>query len=216
MNIIHNNQPFFHISLENIFSEKEWSDIYQELILLKPHFKTPEHTESATHNKKFLKKNKGIFLLETKNIEESKIIPIVDNKIKDIKKSQWKVKALQRLFNCLMWGSDLINYYENNDYYMPHVDVGVFTLILWMWDKNLNFTGGDLYFPEHDYLHNCKNNHGIIFFSKELHGATTFKTNVLDDGRYSIVTFSSLPEGEVTGEKKYRENNLSSSKIHYQ
>jgi len=213
MKIIHNNQPFFYISLENIFSKEEWDNVYGELILLKPEFKTPEHTRSAMSSTKILKKNKGIFLLEQLQEEKSKIILCINNTLKEIKKNKWDRLVFKRIFDSAMWGSELINYYENDDYYMPHVDSGIFTLIIWIWNKNLNFEGGDLYFPEYDYLHKCKNNHGILFFSKELHGATTFKTNEKDNGRYSIVSFSQISEDD---DRKFRQPSTESSILKYQ
>jgi hypothetical protein len=213
MKIIHKDQPFFYISLENIFSKKEWDDVYEELILLKPEFKTPEHTGSASLPTKSLKKNKGIFLGEQLQEEKSKIILCINNILKEIKKNKWDRLVFKRIFDSVMWGGELINYYENDDYYMPHVDNGMFTLIIWIWDKNLNFEGGDLYFPEYDYLHKCKNNHGILFLSKEIHGATTFKTNEKDNGRYSIVSFSRIGENN---DKKFRQPPTESSSLKYQ
>ena len=112
-----------------------------------------------------------------------------------------------------MWGSKLINCYKKNDYYKPHVDYGIFSLIFFLWDNTSNFEGGDLFFPEYDYLHKCNNNCGILFFSKELHGVTPIIVNEEKSTRYSIVTFSNIKEENTTSKKR---NIINSNSILYQ
>ena len=81
-----------------------------------------------------------------------------------------------------------------------------------MWDDTSNFEGGDLYFPEYDYLHKCKSNHGMLFFSKELHGVTPIIVNDEKSTRYSIVTFSIMNEENITSKKR----NIIENSILYQ
>ncbi len=214
MKIIHNNNPFFNISLENIFSAEELKIIFKEINELKKHFKDPNFTASATKNSEILKKNTGIFLVESETYENLQIIKIIDKCIKKIStNSNWKNIAFKRLFNSLMWGGELVNCYKKNDYYKPHTDNGIFSLIFFLWDNTSNFEGGDLYFLEHDYLHKCKSNHGILFFSKEMHGVTPIITNDEKSNRYSIVTFSHIKEENTTSKKR---NIINSNSILYQ
>lgn len=203
MKILHNDNPFFNISLENVFSAEELKIIFKEINELKEKFKDPNSTRSATIHSEILKKNTGMFLVEYKNYENLKTIKIIDKSIKKIStNSNWENLAFKRIFNSLMWGSELINCYKKNDYYKPHVDDGIFSIIFFLWDNTSNFEGGDLYFPEHDYLHKCKSNHGILFFSKEMHGVTPIITNDEESNRYSIVTFSDVKDKENTTLKK--------------
>ena len=196
MKITHKTNPFYHISLENIFTENDLFDIKAKLDRLKFQFKSGEYTGSSIEiNGKIKKKNKGLFLLDCKNnsIINDFITNKIDNIIINVKTSRWKNFCFNRIYNKLEWGGDLIQYYGSDDYYEPHVDNGIFTMILWFYDDEKIISGGDLYFPEYDYLHQCKNNNGIIFFSNELHGVTTLKSKE-SFGRYSITTFSSFPE----------------------
>jgi hypothetical protein len=192
--IEHKELPFYHIELKNIFFESELSEIKQEIVSLKKDFKSPEDTGSAFTEKELLKKNKGIFL---NNLSKNSdfFVEKINNTLKVVvKKSNWKNSCFKRIFDNLEWYGDLIQHYENLDYYKPHYDYGIFTLVIWIYDGGKNISGGDLYFPEYDYLHNCKDNSGLIFFSKELHGVTTLKSND-NFNRYSITTFSSyIPE----------------------
>jgi hypothetical protein len=190
MKITHNDDPFFYISIENIFCEDELKIIFEEIAEIKKYFKNPEFTGSADSHFEILKKNTGMFLVEYKNYDNLKIIEIIDKLLKKLNNDNWKNTAFKRMFKSLMWGGELINEYKNNDYYKPHIDTGIFSLVIFLWDNDSNFEGGDLFFPEYDYLYKCKNNHGILFFSKELHGVTTIKSKNNLTNRYSIVSFT--------------------------
>jgi predicted 2-oxoglutarate/Fe(II)-dependent dioxygenase YbiX len=214
MKIIYNDNPFFHIYLENVFSTEELKIIFKEINELKKHFKDSEFTGSASFNFEILKKNTGMFLAEYKDYENLKTIKIIDKCIKKIStNNNWKNLAFKRLFNSLMWGGELANCYKKNDYYKPHADYGIFSLIFFLWENTSNFEGGDLFFPEYDYLHKCNSNCGILFFSKELHGVTPIIVNEEKSTRYSIVTFSTIKEENLTLKKR---NIINSNSILYQ
>jgi hypothetical protein len=214
MKIIYNDNPFFNISLENIFSAEELKIIFKEINELKKYFKDPNFTVSASTHLQVLKKNTGIFLVESEIYKNLKMIKIIDKYIKKISNNNsWKNIAFKRLFNSLMWGSELVNCYKKNDYYKPHVDYGIFSLIFFLWDNTSNFEGGDLFFPEYDYLHKCNSNCGILFFSKELHGVTPIIVNDENSTRYSIVTFSTTKKENITPKKR---NIINFNSISYQ
>ena len=80
----------------------------------------------------------------------------------------WKNQAFHRLYEEAIWTGFLLNHYERDDYYLPHTDDGLFTFITFLFDDCDNRVGGDLYFPEYDYLHECKNNQSILFLSNEV------------------------------------------------
>jgi hypothetical protein len=215
MKIIYNDNPFFHISLESIFPKDNLKIIFEEISELEKYFKNPEFTGSATSHIEVLKKNTGIFLVEYKNYENLKIIEFIDKILKKLNNNNWKNNTLKRMFKSLMWGSELINQYKNNDYYKPHTDSGIFSLVIFLWDNNSNFEGGDLFFPEYDYLHKCKNNHGILFFSKELHGVTPIISKEELSKRYSIVSFSQMDDNSSPN-KKINRNVGKTSLLSYQ
>ena len=74
MKILHNNDPFFHISLENIFSEDRLKIIFKEINELKNNFENPESTGSSTYNFEVLKKNTGMFLVKSENYENLAVL----------------------------------------------------------------------------------------------------------------------------------------------
>lgn len=190
MIINHYKEPFFHIVVNNVFSESVLTVIHEDINLLKSELKSEEHTSSATDDKgNYLKKTKGIFLYESENFEKLKIMDYVGDILKAISKSNWNNKSFHRMFKRSFWGSELLSRYTHGDYYTPHVDDGIFTMVTYFYDNYENITGGDLYFPEHDHLHKCKDNQSILFFSKEVHGVTPVKTD-LKSNRYSITSFT--------------------------
>jgi hypothetical protein len=216
MKIIHNNTPFFHITLKDVFSSEELKIIFKEIIELKQYFKSPNLTGSASRGNNYhhevLKKNTGTFLLKTneETYKNLKVINIIDDRIKEIGlNNNWNNFAFKRLFDSLIWGSELINCYKKNDYYRPHFDYGIFTLIFFLWEDNSTFNGGDLFFPEYDYLYECNSNHGILFFSKELHEVTPLISKDESVTRYSIATFSIQEENN----KDNPERNINKSNL---
>jgi hypothetical protein len=199
MNIIHKTNPFYHILLKDIFFEGDLLKIKEKLISLKGNFQSEEHTGSAKIKEKFLKKNKGMFL---KSTELEFFTNKIDSLLKQVKINEdWDNFCFKRIFNNLRWGSELVQYYQNNNYYLPHIDEGVFTMIFWIYEDQSKTKGGNLYFPEYDYLLNCKTNEGIIFFSKELHEVTKIESKK-NFGRYSITSFSEEQSG------KFEKNNF--------
>lgn len=217
MIIRNKNEPFFHIVIDEIFSDSILPTIYEEINSLKNELKSGDMTKAALDSfGNSLKKNKGIFLVESKNYKNSKVISSIDASIKKISKCKnWENKTFCRMYNSVMWGGELLNCYDSSDYYMPHTDSGLFTMITFLYENHENgdLQGGDLYFPEYDYLHKCNNNQAIIFFSKELHGVTTFTSNK-NCKRYSIVTFSQLCDFSDKNQKMKKINNKNN--INYQ
>lgn len=187
MKIHHMKDPFFHIIVEEAFSDLD--SIFDELDSLKDSLLSPEHTGgSKSESGEIEKKNKGLFLDGCQNYQKSKIVSGTNKLLTEIINSKkWENHVFHRMFGCTSWTGYLVSHYECGDYYLPHYDDGLFTLITFIFDDYENRIGGDLYFPEHDYLHKCKNNQSILFLSKEMHQVTTFESK---SNRYSISTFS--------------------------
>lgn len=183
-------EPFFHIIVDDTFSDLNL--IFGEINLLKDKFLSPEQSGGATfEDGEHKKKNKGLFLDGCENYRSLKIVSEINKILMRIRNSEkWKNhRTLHRFYQYTGWTGYLLSHYECGDYYKPHYDDGLFTLITFLFDDHENRIGGDLYFPEYDYLHECKNNQSILFLSKEIHQVTTFKSK---NNRYSISTFSTL------------------------
>jgi|ETNvirnome_6_100_1030635.scaffolds.fasta_scaffold02044_14 hypothetical protein len=200
MKVIHHNEPFLHVTLEDVFSSRELEIVHEEIKGLKQYFGNPDVTGTAlSQDDEPLKKGDGIFLLQLDY--ESKITKFINKRIKQIGKSEWKNPTFRRVFHSLVWGNELLNCYKGNDYYKPHFDHGVLTLVFFLWEDTSTFDGGDLYFPEYDYIHKCNNNHAILSNSKEIHGVTPLVTKDETSTRYSIVTFSVQNETQSLHDK---------------
>ena len=180
-------EPFFHLVVEESFSDSD--SFFDEFDMLRERLQTAEQTGSDRHasgNSK--KRGRGLFLGE--EYQSLKMVSNLRELILNIGHSkEWKNDAFYRMYQETGWTSFLLNHYNRGDYYKPHWDDGLFTLITFFFDDYKNRIGGDLYFPEYNYLHKCKNNQSILFFSKELHQVTTFES---DSNRCSISAFSSL------------------------
>ena len=90
--------------------------------------------------------------------------------------------------------STLISYYENEDYYSPHRDHGLITVLSWLYQEPKRFSGGDLTI-EDEVTIECKHNRLAIFPSLLYHGVSSvslseeYKNQYL--GRYTIAQFIS-------------------------
>jgi hypothetical protein len=66
----------------------------------------------------------------------------------------------------------LINYYDNNQTYKAHTDITVFTAITMFYKEPVQFTGGDLEFPEFDLRVEKRNNRMVMFPGSLQHAVT--------------------------------------------
>jgi hypothetical protein len=88
----------------------------------------------------------------------------------------------------------LVSYYDGNDYYKPHHDIFMWTVLIWFYKKPKAYTGGDLIFPEYsNFRVEALHNRMVAFPSYYLHGVETI--NLPEDkrnkglGRYTITHF---------------------------
>jgi len=185
-----------HIQLKNVFDQKTLDEVYLELDYLSKFFRSEEQTGPATaDNGKILKKNKGIFLNEVYTSPKYSAISnfLIQNIFCiDLDKNcnlHWKPDWLHRLWNNCSTCTSLVSYYENADYYEPHVDEAMFTGLIWIWKEPKQFNGGDLLLVDNKNLIKCENNSGIIFLSKEKHAVTPISLKNPGYGRFCISVF---------------------------
>lgn len=126
--------------LEEIMTELKW--------LTKPSvMRPPEHLSSASDGKTLLTSKKGVFL-ETifANWEHSSLIkyPIENFKNQEVVNKLLDYNSLFRiLFHCES-RTHLLSYYENSDFYRPHIDNTVFTILNYFFTEPKQFSGGDI------------------------------------------------------------------------
>ena len=86
-----------------------------------------------------------------------------------------------------------INYYESGDYYKPHIDAFMMTIICWFYRTPKSYTGGDFTFTDRNTVLECAHNRMVIFPSYYEHAIDTI--NMKDEnlemgwGRYAIQNF---------------------------
>lgn len=171
MNVNYFDVGFPYIEIENIYNDEELSLIWEELNFLcySNKLKDPKDTGSALQysekgKKIILKKNKAILLEEIyKNREISNLLTvnrkIFTHLIKIFQNSNsWFYKNFESNEDFT-----LISYYENGDYYKPHKDKCLVTMLTWFFKEPKQFEGGDLIFPDYDKRVEIKNNYTVIF-----------------------------------------------------
>jgi len=86
-----------------------------------------------------------------------------------------------------------INYYESGDYYEPHVDNFMMTVICWFHRTPKSYTGGDVTFTDRDTTLECTHNRMVMFPSYYEHAIDTIKMKnenlEMGWGRYAIQNF---------------------------
>ena len=86
-----------------------------------------------------------------------------------------------------------INYYESGDYYKPHIDAFMMTIICWFYRTPKSYTGGDFTFTDRNTVLECAHNRMVIFPSYYEHAIDTInmkdKNLEMGWGRYAIQNF---------------------------
>lgn len=191
--------PFPHLIIEDTFDNHELQLIWQELDFLTygNKFEPPSKTSSALDDRgNVLKSNGGIFLDDCYYKREISNILTVNRKLfqKNILNEFAKLTfGYQQVLYCNL-DFTLISYYEDADYYLPHKDKSLFTLLTWFYKTPKGFRGGDLIFPEYDHQINIKNNMTLFFPSYIDHSVTKLEMihtypKYSGHGRYCMTEF---------------------------
>ena len=179
-------EPFPHVLLENFYTDGEMKAIMDEKRRLDPHLLPPELTGTATHEGTghTLKYNSGIFLSDA--MPNSEIISLsrrhIFQELVDQIDCDWWT-GLWRRNNYESW---MLSRYSNGQYYNSHIDMSLFTLLVWFYEEPKPFTGGDLIFTDYQYTIPCINKTGVIFFGPIRHEVPP----VQGDGRYTLTLFT--------------------------
>ena len=194
-------EPFPHLIVENMYNQEELDLIWEELkFLTKPH--------------KFLEVDLGTNIDKTTGVLKSQSKSIIIDQIytkrfiSNILTVNRKLFTGQylRLFSeisplcksILYQNHDAtkIRYYENDDEYLPHIDLFNYTAITFFHKDPKFFTGGDLYFPEYNYTFNCNNNFMILFPSCIEHASIKIEMKTESfcsgNGKYSMMQFMNI------------------------
>lgn len=163
--------------INNLYNDEELRLIWEELeFLTYPHkLLGPNDTNSATENGVIQKNNLGIFLddiWQNRNLSNILMMnrKIFENNMEVLRRSSsWFFQN----FTCNT-DTTLLSYYENNDYYKPHYDLAVVTVLTWFFREPKCFDGGDLILWDQDEKHviEVMNNRTVVIPSFLIHEVT--------------------------------------------
>jgi len=183
--------------IDDLYDEKELSDIWKELTFYnKDFFLEEKYSGSAKtlDGKTLLKKNKTVAVDEVFHVKEYSYILNTNRKI--FKEVADELATMHPFFSYLKrtsYDGTMISYYEDSDYYKPHTDMGVITIVTWFHKEPKGFSGGDMILGGEIEVE-CKNNRSIIFPSSLNHEVTPIKmlTDLEDYGRFAMVQFTAV------------------------
>lgn len=195
---LHNENGLKYYTIKNVFNENEIDGFYEIFYKLKPHLLPPELSGSAfSENLKPIKSNSSIFTnqitpypaifsdFEKKfGFHRSIFVNLLG------KNNQDNIYSL--LLNNINSFNSLISYYnKNNDNYRSHFDNSIMTCLIWMNEKDRNYSGGDLHFPDYDITIESDENTGILFPSCVKHKVTNIRiiNPLKNKGRITYTTF---------------------------
>jgi len=159
--------PFPYVIIEDLYNKEELKLIWEELDFLCYSHKLlpPNQTGSARlHKLVEAKKNAGVFLEQIYYNPDTSNIMRVSQKIFEYITGDYKKINSWFCQNSNTEGlSTLVSYYENGDYYYPHQDSNLITILNWFFKEPKKFSGGNLYFPDFSIDVKLRNNTTIIF-----------------------------------------------------
>jgi len=184
--------PFPHIILEDFYDEVEYNDVWNEIMFLIPKMRAPDKTGTAMNNKKGmpLKKGVGVFL-------ETFYQDLEDSNIFNATKKIHRIPILEEIASCdfvyapykaVNRTAMLVQIYRNGDSYLPHSDASLYTSVTLIHKEPKQYSGGEFYFSDSDYVCELQNNQTLIFPSVIRHGVSEVKmlSNEPQDARFTI------------------------------
>lgn len=208
MKIEHYQRGFPYIIIQDLYTEEEEILIKKELDFYLPSLKGPDDTASARNmdTGELLKKNKGLFLdsvFSDRSVSRilefnRKTFTLLEEEKKKIGHDNWFFKKQKTDED-----HTLISYYEDGDYYLPHDDTALYTVLTWFYKEPKSFTGGDFVFPDYNVRIECKNNMTIIFPSIISHSVECVKVD--EDklnqgfGRWCLTQFAAFRDKKDIG-----------------
>jgi len=164
--------PFHYIVVEDLWNDVEHKDILNEMLNFesKGLFLDPSESQSAKDDDgKDLKKNKAIFIDSIFHNRDFSSILTKNRKLFDVLDDK-KMKE-SWFFDAAVYDEDttLVSYYENSDYYEPHRDKAVVTVLSYFFKEPQTFKGGDITFTDFNLTFKVRNGLTIIFPSNIKH-----------------------------------------------
>ena len=195
-------KPFPHLIVDNFYDDKELELIWEEL---KFYTKPGKLLEAKDFGGIVNKTNSHAIALDSVYMDD-KVSGVNYRNLSNILTVNRKLftsgvlDAFAKIHECC-WIAPMSNfditkvrYYHNKEYYEAHADISFqFLAFSYFYKEPKKFTGGELFFPRHNYELTCENNSIIIFPGWVTHGVKEVK---IEDsayydgwGRYAITNF---------------------------
>lgn len=190
MNVQAINAPLPYVSFENIFTESELRAIHAELdsyVDKKGLF--VKQLGSAHKDGRLLKENKGFFL--NQHVPDPKDSVLASTVLERLLKPGTAFPADSAFFAepTFALHTMMISHYEEGDYYLPHRDVNLATLLIWLYDEPKSFSGGAFSFTDYPEVHlPQRSNCGVLFPGRYRHEVTEL-TSCAGRGRFVASLF---------------------------
>ena len=203
------------VIVDDFYTKKQLKDITLELdAITRPEiFKVnQEQLDSyVDDNGNKMSSRSGIFLEQL--FSDWRHSAIMSHGVTQTSTQEFQSKLLE--FNTMFRGlfscnarTHLVSYYENSDYYKPHVDVCSFTLMSYFHTTPKQYTGGEL------VLQSCnsnkevelepENNQAVLILSNTMHEVrpiiSDLENTFSGHGRYCVASFLSLIDNYITDE----------------
>jgi hypothetical protein len=195
------------VVIDNFYTEEQLKEIMIELKWLTKNsiMQAEDKLSSAMDpiDRQFITSKKGIFLEDVfKNDKHSALIKFsIDNFTKDnVKNKLLEFNPLYKIFYNVDARTNLLSYYENSDFYRPHTDSTVFTILNYFFNEPKKFTGGDLklygFNNKKEADIELRNNRVVIITGNTFHEVMPIKSELNNsfsgDGRYCNAIFLNM------------------------
>lgn len=183
------NKPFPHIIIEDHFNDDEYNLIWREIKFLSDKLKKPEQYSAAKDIEgNYLTNSLALSLDSSYNDRNiSDILSIFYNKIFLDMNFIERIVSENEYWNCIKYSNSdytKLRKYFPSSRYNKHIDPWVNALVSTTFQE-VDGSGGDLFFPNHSYIIECKDNQTVIFPGWVAHEVTT----VNNYDRYAITKF---------------------------
>lgn len=199
MRLIPTLDPVPYLRIEDFFSKVELEQlIFPELEYYVKGGKLQDASQTGSardENNKVIKKNSGLFIETLYRDSANSSIATCVNRLwnTDVCEALERTGPWNRSWRIANTSATLVNYYQDGDYYLPHIDQVQYTLLIWLWREPKNWTGGQFMFNDFSHTVPMKNNSAILFPGCYTHGVE--RVSMLNPsfndgtGRYCISRF---------------------------
>ena len=139
------------VVIDNFYTEEQLKEIMIELKwVTKPSIMKTESQLSSARDldtNEILTSKRGVFLEEIyRNWQHSALITHPKNNfmLPEVRNKLLSFNSLYKILYHCDNRTHLLSYYENSDYYKPHTDITVFTILNYFFTEPKQFTGGDV------------------------------------------------------------------------